>query len=285
MANHSHHHGNRDSDQQKAMMEQDLRLMSNMKNIKYKIAVMSGKGGVGKSTVAVNLATTFQKKGFKTGILDVDIHGPNVPKMLDLEGEQLTVEENQLVPVESENGLKALSMAFLLNSVDSPIIWRGPQKSSTIRQFMSDVKWSNLDVLIIDNPPGTGDEPLTVLQSLPGIDAVIMVTTPNSVSQEDVLKCVKMVKMLKVENIGLVENMAYFVCPDCNKKINIFGKDNMQEFAELMEVTYLGDIPLTEQVAQSVEDDIPITLKDDESVVSKEFSEIVDKIDELFLKK
>lgn len=285
MANHAHHHGNMDPEQQKAMMEQEIRLMKNMNNIKYKIAVMSGKGGVGKSTVAVNLATTFQKKGFKTGILDVDIHGPNVPKMLGLEGEQLHVDKNELIPVVTKEGMKVLSMAFLLDSLDSPIIWRGPQKSGAIKQFMSDVRWGNLDVLIIDNPPGTGDEPLTVLQSLPDIDAVIMVTTPNSVSQEDVLKCVKMVKMLKVENIGLVENMAYFVCPDCGKKIHIFGEDNMEEFADFMEIKYLGDIPLTEQVSKSAEDDTPITLKDDESPITKGFNDIVDNINELFLNK
>ena len=285
MANHAHHHGNMNPEQQKAMMEQEIRLMKNMNNIKYKIAVMSGKGGVGKSTVAVNLATTFQKKGFKTGILDVDIHGPNVPKMLGLEGKLLDVDENQLIPVKTEDGIEVLSMAFLLDSLDTPIIWRGPQKSGAIKQFMSDVRWGNLDVLIIDNPPGTGDEPLTVLQSLPGIDAVVMVTTPNSVSQEDVLKCVKMVKMLKVENIGLVENMAYFVCPDCGKKIHIFGEDNMEEFADFMEIKYLGDIPLTEQVAKSSENDKPITLKNEDSPVTKGFSEIVDKIDGLFLNK
>lgn len=285
MANHAHHHGNMNPEQQKAMMEQEIRLMKNMNNIKYKIAVMSGKGGVGKSTVAVNLATTFQKKGFKTGILDVDIHGPNVPKMLGLEGKLLDVDKNQLIPVKTEEGIEVLSMAFLLDSLDTPIIWRGPQKSGAIKQFMSDVRWGNLDVLIIDNPPGTGDEPLTVLQSLPGIDAVVMVTTPNSVSQEDVLKCVKMVKMLKVENIGLVENMAYFVCPDCGKKIHIFGEDNMEEFADFMEIKYLGDIPLTEQVAKSSENDKPITLKDEDSPVTKGFSEIVDEIDGLFLNK
>lgn len=283
MAKHAHHHGNMDPEQQKAMMEQEIRLMKNMNNIKYKIAVMSGKGGVGKSTVAVNLATTFQKKGFKTGILDVDIHGPNVPKMLGLEGEQLSVDKNELIPVVTENGMKVLSMAFLLDSLDSPIIWRGPQKSGAIKQFMSDVRWGNLDVLIIDNPPGTGDEPLTVLQSLPDIDAVVMVTTPNSVSQEDVLKCVKMVKMLKVENIGLVENMAYFVCPDCGKKIHIFGEDNMEKFAEFMEIEYLGDIPLTQEISKSAENDTPITIKDGETVVNKGFSKIVDKIDNLFL--
>lgn len=283
MAKHAHHHGNMDPEQQKAMMEQEIRLMKNMNNIKYKIAVMSGKGGVGKSTVAVNIATTFQKKGFKTGILDVDIHGPNVPKMLGLEGEQLSVDKNELIPVVTENGMKVLSMAFLLDSLDSPIIWRGPQKSGAIKQFMSDVRWGNLDVLIIDNPPGTGDEPLTVLQSLPDIDAVVMVTTPNSVSQEDVLKCVKMVKMLKVENIGLVENMAYFVCPDCGKKIHIFGEDNMEKFAEFMEIEYLGDIPLTQEISKSAENDTPITIKDGETVVNKGFSKIVDKIDKLFL--
>ena len=267
MAGHGHgHHGHGGQmtpEQQKQMIEQELRLAKNLGQIKHKIVVMSGKGGVGKSTVAANIAETLQKLGFKTGILDADIHGPNIPKMLgvDLYGEnfsnyqfevfkQLTEDamaketfendeekaefikskqeeyKHSMFPVTIPSGLKVMSMAFLLDSIDTPIIWRGPQKTGAIRQLISDAHWGELDYLIIDNPPGTGDEPLTVLQTIPDADAVIMVTTPNVVSQEDVLKCVKMVGMMNIDKIGLIENMAYYICPHCDEKLYIFGEGN-----------------------------------------------------------
>ena len=254
MPEHGHHgHGGEMTpEQQKQMIEQQLNLSRNLGQIKYKIAVMSGKGGVGKSTVAANIAEAFQKEGFTTGILDADIHGPNIPKMLGVEDQDIMInKERHMMPVEAPSGLKVMSMAFMLDSIDTPIIWRGPQKTGSIKQLIADVAWGPLDVLIIDNPPGTGDEPLTVLQTIPDIDAVVMVTTPNVVSQEDVLKCVKMVEMLNVENIGLVENMAYYECPHCNEKLHIFGKGDGKDFADEMEITYLGDLPLTEKVSSS----------------------------------
>lgn len=288
MANNGHgHHGaaNLTPEQQKQMIEQELRLFEHMKNIKYKIAVMSGKGGVGKSTVAANLAETFQKLGYSTGILDADIHGPNIPKMLGLEGEDLFINENRnMVPVEAPSGLKVMSMAFMLDSIDTPIIWRGPQKSGSIKQLIAEVEWGPLDVLIIDNPPGTGDEPLTVLQTIPNLDAVVMVTTPNVVSQEDVLKCVKMVNMLNVENIGLVENMAYYICPHCGEKLNIFGEGDGETFSEEMEIEYLGDLPLTENVSDSPNKDGVVSTLDPDGEVSKRFEEFVGKINESFFK-
>ena len=143
-----------------------------------------------------------------------------------LTGKDVMIEHGEMIPVMSNNGIKVMSMGFLIDSQDTPIIWRGPQKSGSIKQFMADTAWGDLDVLIIDNPPGTGDEPLTVLQSLPNVDAVIMVTTPNVVSQEDVLKCVKMVQMMNIDKIGLIENMAYYVCPHCDEKLHIFGEGN-----------------------------------------------------------
>lgn len=246
---------------------------------------MSGKGGVGKSTVAANLAETFQKLGYSTGILDADIHGPNIPKMLGLEGEDLFINENRnMVPVEAPSGLKVMSMAFMLDSIDTPIIWRGPQKSGSIKQLIAEVEWGPLDVLIIDNPPGTGDEPLTVLQTIPNLDAVVMVTTPNVVSQEDVLKCVKMVNMLNVENIGLVENMAYYICPHCGEKLNIFGEGDGETFSEEMEIEYLGDLPLTENVSDSPNKDGVVSTLDPDGEVSKRFEEFVGKINESFFK-
>ncbi|WP_407420887.1 Mrp/NBP35 family ATP-binding protein [Methanobrevibacter sp.] len=282
---HGHGHGGQMTpEQQKQMIEQEIKLARNLGQIKYKIAVMSGKGGVGKSTVAANLAETFQKLGFSTGILDADIHGPNIPKMLGLEGADLFINENRnMVPVEAPSGLKVMSMAFMLESIDTPIIWRGPQKSGSIKQLIAEVEWGPLDVLIIDNPPGTGDEPLTVLQTIPNTDAVIMVTTPNVVSQEDVLKCVKMVNMLNVENIGLIENMAYYICPHCGEKLAIFGEGDGEAFSEEMEIEYLGDLPLTEKVSDSPNQDGVVSTIDPDGEVSKRFEEIVGKIKEEFL--
>lgn len=283
---HGHGHGGQMTpEQQKQMIEQEIKLSRNLGQIKYKISVMSGKGGVGKSTVAANLAETFQKLGFSTGILDADIHGPNIPKMLGLEGEDLYINENRnMVPVEAPSGLKVMSMAFMLDSIDTPIIWRGPQKSGSIKQLIAEVEWGPLDVLIIDNPPGTGDEPLTVLQTIPNTDAVIMVTTPNVVSQEDVLKCVKMVNMMNVENIGLIENMAYYICPHCGEKLNVFGEGDGEAFSEEMEIKYLGDLPLTEKVSESPNQDGVVSTIDPDGEVSKRFEEIVAKIKEDFLK-
>lgn len=288
MPEHGHHgHGGEMTpEQQKQMIEQQLNLSRNLGQIKYKIAVMSGKGGVGKSTVAANIAEAFQKEGFTTGILDADIHGPNIPKMLGVEDQDIMInEERHMMPVEAPSGLKVMSMAFMLDSIDTPIIWRGPQKTGSIKQLIADVAWGPLDVLIIDNPPGTGDEPLTVLQTIPDIDAVVMVTTPNVVSQEDVLKCVKMVEMLNVENIGLVENMAYYECPHCNEKLHIFGKGDGKDFADEMEITYLGDLPLTEKVSSSPNKGGVMVTIEPKSDVTKWFTEIVNEIQDDFFKK
>ena len=211
--------------------------------------------------------------------MDADIHGPNIPKMLGLEGEDLFINENRnMVPVETSSGLKVMSMAFMLESIDTPIIWRGPQKSGSIKQLIAEVEWGPLDVLIIDNPPGTGDEPLTVLQTIPDTDAVIMVTTPNVVSQEDVLKCVKMVNMMNIKNIGLIENMAYYICPHCGEKLNIFGKGDGEAFSQEMEIEYFGDLPLTEKVSDSPNQDGVVSTIDPDSEVSKSFEELVGKI-------
>ena len=280
------HHGNPNmsKEEQKARIQQEINIANNMSHIKHKIVVMSGKGGVGKSTVAANIAETFAKKGYKTGILDVDIHGPNIPKLFGKEGQVLGIEDNKILPVMSDDNVAIMSMGFLLDSQDTPIIWRGPQKTGVIRQFISDVKWGNLDVLIIDNPPGTGDEPLTVLQTIPEADAVVMVTTPNSLSQEDVLKCVTMAKKMNIKQIGLVENMAYFECPHCGEKINIFGKNQGENFAKLMDIDYLGDIPLTEEVSNAVDEDTITTVEDPKNPVSKEFKDIVEKIEDKFFK-
>ena len=315
---HHGHGGQMTPEQQRQMMEQEIRLVRNLGKIKHKLVVMSGKGGVGKSTVAANLAETLQKLGYKTGILDADIHGPNIPKMLGVEmleeefnqyqfdtfknmveegiidknlskdEQEKYIEEKKaeyqhsMFPVVSPSGLNVMSMAFLIDSIDRPIIWRGPQKTGAIKQLISDAYWGELDYLIIDNPPGTGDEPLTVLQTIPDADAVIMVTTPNVVSQEDVLKCVKMVELMNIDRIGLIENMAYYMCPHCGEKLNIFGEGNGKAFAEEMEITYLGDLPIEEKVSDSPNKDATISVLDPSDEVSKRFKEIVEEIKKEF---
>ena len=317
---HHGHGGQMTPEQQRQMIEQEIRLAKNLGQIKHKIVVMSGKGGVGKSTVAANLAETLQKLGYSTGILDADIHGPNIPKMLGvdmfedgyneyqfncfkeivesgMEGKDFKDKDEELAfieakkeeykhsmfPVTTPSGLKVMSMAFLIDTIDRPIIWRGPQKTGAIKQLISDVYWGSLDYLIIDNPPGTGDEPLTVLQTIPDADAVIMVTTPNVVSQEDVLKCVKMVEMMNIEKIGLIENMAYYICPHCDEKLHIFGKGNGKEFAEEMEIVYLGDLPIEEAVSNSPNEDATISTLNPDDEVSKRFVEIVKGIEDNFI--
>ena len=323
MAEHGHgHHGHGGQmtpEQQRQMIEQEIRLAKNLGQIKHKIVVMSGKGGVGKSTVAANIAETLQAMGYKTGILDADIHGPNIPKMLGIEmleeefnqyqfnvfkeiveeeivdsglseDEQRQIIEDRkkqyqhsIFPVTTPSGLKVMSMAFLIDSLDRPIIWRGPQKTGAIKQLISDAHWGELDFLVIDNPPGTGDEPLTVLQTIPDADLVLMVTTPNVVSQEDVLKCVKMVELMNIDKIGLIENMAYYICPHCNEKLHIFGEGNGKAFADEMEITYLGDLPIEESVSQSPNENATISVLDPDDEVSKRFKEIVEDIKKEFL--
>ena len=323
MAEHGHgHHGHGGQmtpEQQRQMIEQEIRLARNLGQIKHKIVVMSGKGGVGKSTVAANIAETLQAMGYKTGILDADIHGPNIPKMLGIEmleeefnqyqfnifkeiveeeivdsglseDEQRQIIEDRkkqyqhsIFPVTTPSGLKVMSMAFLIDSLDRPIIWRGPQKTGAIKQLISDAHWGELDFLVIDNPPGTGDEPLTVLQSIPDADLVLMVTTPNVVSQEDVLKCVKMVELMNIDKIGLIENMAYYICPHCNEKLHIFGEGNGKAFADEMEITYLGDLPIEESVSQAPNENVTISVLDPDDEVAKRFKEIVEDIKKEFL--
>ncbi|MCK9151527.1 Mrp/NBP35 family ATP-binding protein [Methanobacterium alcaliphilum] len=268
------------NNQKLAVMEQDIKIARSMSLVTYKIAVMSGKGGVGKSTVTVNLAESFVKKGYKTGILDADLHGPNVPKMLGIHKTELMVDENGMVPVETANGIKVMSTEFLLPHENSPIIWRGPKKTGAIRQFLSDVNWENLDVLLIDNPPGTGDEPLTILQSIPSLDGMVIVTTPQSVSLEDVEKCINMAKKLNIRIFGVIENMSGFICPHCNEEIFIFGRGGGEEISKKFDIPFLGFLPLDINTYQASEEGLSIIDKDPGSEISKRILDMVTKVEE-----
>ncbi|VVB72733.1 Iron-sulfur cluster carrier protein [uncultured archaeon] len=206
-------------------------IVDRMARIKHKIIIASGKGGVGKSTVSVNLARALKMKGYRVGILDADITGPDIPKLLGIEDLKLTQGEEGIEPVSSD-GIKAASMALVLSRRASPVVWRGPMKMAAIKQFIQDVNWGDLDFLIIDLPPGTSDEPLSVLQLIPDLAGAIIVTTPQEVSLLDSRKAVNMVKAMKLPVLGVVENMSGLTCPHCGKTINMFGSGGGQKMAE-----------------------------------------------------
>jgi ATP-binding protein involved in chromosome partitioning len=213
------------NDHRKQQYEQEQKLKLKLSKIKHKIAVISGKGGVGKSTVTANLAMAFAMQGHrdKVGVLDADIHGPCIPKMLGLKGQTLIGGPGgMLFPVTGKLGIKVVSMDFLLPNDEAPVIWRGPLKMKIIQQFLSDVTWGDLDYLLVDLPPGTGDEPLSVIQLIPDMDGVIIVTMPSEVSEAVVKKSVSFAKQVGIPVIGIIENMSGFVCPECGAKIDVF---------------------------------------------------------------
>ncbi|HDS63035.1 MAG TPA: ATP-binding protein [Methanofollis liminatans] len=213
-------------------------------DVKHVILVLSGKGGVGKTTVSVNLASALANHGRNVGILDLDIHGPNIPKMVGAEGQKLMVMGNKIEPIHITGNLSVVSMEFLLPDADTPVIWRGPMKMSAIKQFLEDVNWGSLDYLVVDLPPGTGDEALTIVQLAPNIKGAVIVTTPQEVSTMDSKKAAKFIEKLDLQVIGVIENMSGFICPDCGKEIDIFGKGGGKKAAEELGVPYLGAIPI-----------------------------------------
>ncbi len=213
-------------------------------DVRHVILVLSGKGGVGKSTVAVNLAYALSSHGYNTGLLDLDLHGPTVPKMLGIENFKLQTIDNKIEPVRVTGTLAAVSMAFLLPDTSTPVIWRGPMKMSAISQFLSDVNWGSLDFLVVDLPPGTGDEALTIAQLAPNLRGAVIVTTPQEVATLETSKAVRFVEKLGIPVIGVVENMSGMVCPHCQTEIDVFGKGGGKTMAEDLGVPFLGSIPL-----------------------------------------
>lgn len=272
-------------ERRKQVQEQEKKLKTRMSKIKHKIAVISGKGGVGKSTVTVNLAAAFTLRGHakQVGILDADIHGPSVPKIIGLAGQRLQSGPPGIFPVSSSSGIKVVSMDFLLPDETAPVIWRGPLKMTAIRQFMSDIVWGDLDFLLIDLPPGTGDEPLSVAQLLPEMDGVIIVTIPSEVSQIVVKKAVTFARKLRLPIIGIVENMSGFICPKCGAKMDIFRSGGGRKISEELGVPFLGSIPIDQKVCEDSDKGLPFIIEHADSKASKAFMEIVKKI-EAFLK-
>lgn len=228
-----------------AQIEQDKKIREHMDKIGRKILIMSGKGGVGKTTVTVNLANALVEAGCTVGILDTDLHGPNVAKMLGCEDGRLDSYDGvSFIPVEPRPGLKVVSLSFAIPDPDAPIVWRGPMKMAAIRQFLADVEWGTLDYLLIDSPPGTGDEQLTVCQSIPEMTGSIIVTTPQAVAVLDARRSVNFSRKLGVAILGIVENMSGLFCPECNTEIPVFGIGGGKKMAEEMHVPFLGRVPL-----------------------------------------
>ncbi|MHA1154720.1 MAG: Mrp/NBP35 family ATP-binding protein [Candidatus Heimdallarchaeota archaeon] len=254
------------------------KISATLKDIKHVLIVASGKGGVGKTTIAVNLATALSQKGHKVGILDADITGPNVPKMVGLEGQRPDYNEElkKIIPVETPQGVKVISMEFLLEDNTDAIIWRGPLKMGAINQFLGDVKWDALDFLIIDLPPGTSDEPLSIAQMIPEADGVIIVTTPQEVALLDVRKSINFVKKVGLKVIGIVENMSGFKCPHCSEVVNIFGIDGGKNAAKEFNIPFLGAIPLNPEIVPLADAGKPVVSVESES--KEAFQNVVDNI-------
>lgn len=262
-----------------AGLDSDTQALQNrLARIKHALIVLSGKGGVGKSTVAVNLATSLSMKGFSTGLLDVDIHGPSVPTLLDLRGKMPAVTANGIQPIECWPGLKVMSVGLLLGSEDQPLVWRGPMKGNAIKQLLGEVVWGDLDFLVVDCPPGTGDEPLSVAQLLSGKSSGVIVTTPQQVAITDVAKCVTFCKSLQMPVEGIVENMGTFVCPHCGKETNIFSHGGGLKLALRMNVPFLGNIPLDPEIVESGDAGKPHVYFNPKSKTAEHFEEIIGKI-------
>ncbi len=260
-------------------MTQDEKIINNMNKIGRKILVMSGKGGVGKTTVTVNLANALVKQGYSVGILDTDIHGPNIAKMLGCEGDSLSAtEDGDILPVVSANGIKAISLSFALKDPGEAIIFRGPMKIGVIKQFLADVQWGTLDYLLIDSPPGTGDEQLTICQTIQDLTGTVLVSTPQQVAILDARRSISFARQLDIRIIGLIENMSYLRCPDCNKEISIFGKDGGKNLCMEEKVPFLGGIPMEVELGQSEDSGLNWIAKNPESESAKVFFQIAEFI-------
>lgn len=258
--------------------EQEKNIEETLSKIKNRLLVFSGKGGVGKSTVAANLGLALAEKGKQVGLIDVDIHGPNLAKMLGVEGKRMVAEnDKKILPVPITKNLKLVSMSFLLESPDLPVIWRGPLKMKVIQQFLGDVNWGKLDWLIIDSPPGTGDEPLSVAQLIPATGAII-VTTPQEVSLLDSRKAINFARKLNLNIVGIIENMSVLICPHCGKKINLFKEGGGEKTAKEMGTPFLGKVPIEPHIVQSGDTGKPFILENPESEAAKSFMNIVEKI-------
>ncbi len=256
-------------------LKRDKCAVERMNRIKHKIIIASGKGGVGKSTVSVNLAKALKLMGYTVGLLDADITGPNIPNLLGIEDQRMMPGPSGIEPGDAD-GIKVTSMALLLSSRDSAVVWRGPKKMAAIKQFIQGVNWGDLDFLLVDLPPGTSDEPLSVIQLIPDINGVIVVTTPQEVSLLDSRKAVNMIMTMGIPVLGIVENMSGLCCPHCGETINIFSTGGGKKTADELSVPFLGAIPIDPDV--SALGDCGLTFVEMESKAGLCFREIVNKV-------
>ena len=253
---------------------EEAMLFMRMAQIKCKIAVLSGKGGVGKSSIAVNMAVSLAKRCFKVGLLDADLHGPSVPTLLGLENRRITEGLDPVVV----HGVKVVSVGFLIAKQEDAVVWRGPMKHSVIRQLLANAEWGELDFLIIDCPPGTGDEPLSVIQAIGNLDGVVIVSTPQKVAANDVMRSVSFCRLLKAPIIGVVENMAGFICPHCHERTAIFPSGSAMHKMLEMNVPLLGSIPMDPSLSAAGDLGEPWLVQCPDSPSTKCFEDVVDKI-------
>jgi Mrp family chromosome partitioning ATPase len=253
-------------------------LARKMCQIGYKLLVMSGKGGVGKSTVAANLATSLALSGKSVGLLDVDIHGPSIPKLMGLDRDRVVVHDSEIVPIEIGENLRVMSIGFLLSSDADAVIWRGPMKYGVIRQFLKDVAWGPLDYLVIDAPPGTGDEPLSVAQLVGQPAGAVLVTTPQDLSVADVRRSVSFCRKVELPVVGIIENMSGLVCPHCQGMIELFKTGGGEALAQEMNVAFLGRVPIDPQIVQCGDQGSPYVHRCAESPAAQAIHRIVECI-------
>jgi Mrp family chromosome partitioning ATPase len=272
--------GNMPKNPQQMQAEQDTAVNESLGKIKNKILVMSGKGGVGKTSTSVNLSIALADKGYNVGIMDVDLHGPDVPRMLGLEGTPQVNENKKLNPISYSKNLTAISIESFTPNKDDAIIWRGPLKFSAIKQFIGDIDWGNLDFLVIDAPPGTGDEPLTVAQTISDAKAII-VTTPQEVALADVRKSINFCKTVKMEIFGLIENMSGFLCPHCGEMVELFGAGGGEKTANQMGVRFLGRIPFDPQMVACGDSGVCYQEAHRDSAVTKAFTDVAEAMSKL----
>jgi len=247
-------------------------------DVKHVILVLSGKGGVGKTTVSVNLASALSAHGRNVGLLDLDFHGPNIPKMLGIEGQKPAVLEKHIEPVHVTGTLSVMSMAFLLPDTSTPVVWRGPMKMVAIQQFLDEVNWGSLDYLVVDLPPGTGDEALSIAQLAPNVKGAVIVTTPQDVAVLDAVKSVKFIEKLEVPVIGIIENMSGMICPHCGDTIDLFGRGGGKKAAEDLNVPFLGAIPLDPAMVKAGDDGRPYILRHADTPTGKAVDAVMENL-------